>query len=94
MKIMFLGACHEVTGSCTCLEVNGRYFLVDCGMEQGLNVFENSGLPASPAEIECVLLTHAHIDHSGKLPWLYKNGSFLHSKDDKIRYPSENIMIG
>ena len=74
MKILFLGADHEVTGSCTCLEVNGRYLLVDCGMEQGLNVFENAELPVPPAQIECVLLTHAHIDHSGKLPWLYKNG--------------------
>ncbi|WP_434309180.1 MBL fold metallo-hydrolase RNA specificity domain-containing protein [Hominifimenecus sp. rT4P-3] len=74
MKITFLGAAHEVTGSCTYLEVNGHKFLVDCGMEQGVNVFENEDIPVPPSEIECVLLTHAHIDHSGKLPWLFKNG--------------------
>ena len=74
MKITFIGANHEVTGSCTYLEVNGHNFLVDCGMEQGLDVFFSEPLPVPPSEIECVLLTHAHIDHSGKLPWLYKNG--------------------
>lgn len=74
MKITFLGATHEVTGSCTYLEVNGHKFLVDCGMEQGVNVFVNEDIPVPPSEIECVLLTHAHIDHSGKLPWLYKYG--------------------
>lgn len=74
MKIMFLGATHEVTGSCTYLEVNGHSFLVDCGLEQGNDVFENEPLPVPASEIESVLLTHAHIDHSGKLPWLYKNG--------------------
>ncbi len=74
MKITFLGATHEVTGSCTFLEVNGHHFLVDCGMEQGVDVFENEPIPVPPSEIETVLVTHAHIDHSGKLPWLYKNG--------------------
>jgi len=74
MKITFIGASHEVTGSCTYLEVNGHSFLVDCGMEQGLDVYISEPLPVPPSEIECVLLTHAHIDHSGKLPWLYKNG--------------------
>ena len=74
MKITFIGASHEVTGSCTYLEVNGHSFLVDCGMEQGLDVYVSEPLPVPPSEIECVLLTHAHIDHSGKLPWLYKNG--------------------
>ncbi|MCJ7834322.1 MBL fold metallo-hydrolase [Cuneatibacter sp. NSJ-177] len=74
MKITFLGATHEVTGSCTYLEVNGHKLLVDCGMEQGVNVFVNEDIPVPPSEIECVLLTHAHIDHSGKLPWLYKYG--------------------
>ena len=41
MKIQFIGATHEVTGSCTLLEVGGRYYLVDCGMEQGVDVFQN-----------------------------------------------------
>ncbi len=74
MKVTFLGANHEVTGSCTLIEINGRNVLVDCGMEQGADTFVNAELPVNPGEIECVLLTHAHIDHSGKLPLLYKNG--------------------
>lgn len=74
MRISFFGATHEVTGSMTLLEVNGRYMLVDCGMEQGRNVFENVALSVPPSEIRCVFLTHAHIDHSGNLPLLYKNG--------------------
>ncbi len=74
MKIIFLGATHEVTGSCTFLEVGGRYGLVDCGMEQGKDVFVNRELPVDPAELDFVLLTHAHIDHSGRLPLLCKRG--------------------
>ena len=74
MKIQFIGATHEVTGSCTLLEVNGRYFLVDCGMEQGRDVFQNIALPVAANDIEAVFLTHAHIDHSGMLPKLYKDG--------------------
>ena len=74
MKIQFIGATHEVTGSCTLLEVGGRYYLVDCGMEQGVDVFQNVPLPVLPAQIEAVFLTHAHIDHSGMLPKLCKDG--------------------
>ena len=74
MKITFLGAAHEVTGSCTLLEVGDKKGLVDCGMEQGKDLFVNQELPVSAAEIDFVLLTHAHIDHSGNLPLLYKQG--------------------
>lgn len=74
MKITFLGAAHEVTGSMTYIEVGTKKGIVDCGMEQGKNLFENEPLPVSPAELDFVLLTHAHIDHSGHLPLLYKNG--------------------
>ncbi len=74
MKIRFIGATHEVTGSCTVLEVGGKYYLVDCGMEQGRDVFENVELPILPSELEAVFVTHAHIDHSGMLPKLYKDG--------------------
>ena len=74
MKIQFIGATHEVTGSCTLLEVAGRSYLVDCGMEQGTDVFENVPIPVNPGTIEAVFLTHAHIDHSGMLPKLYKDG--------------------
>lgn len=74
MKITFLGAAHEVTGSCTLIETMNKYVLIDCGMEQGPDIFENQELPVNPAEIECIFLTHAHIDHSGNLPLLYKRG--------------------
>lgn len=74
MEIRFLGATHEVTGSCTYIGVSGKNILVDCGMEQGKDVFENTLPPVNPAEIDYVLLTHAHVDHSGNLPLLYKNG--------------------
>ena len=74
MNITFLGAAHEVTGSLTFIELNNAKLLVDCGMEQGRNTFENQTLPVPAADIDCVLLTHAHIDHSGNLPLLYKQG--------------------
>jgi len=74
MKIQFIGATHEVTGSCTLLEVGGRYYLVDCGMEQGADIFQNMPLPVPANAIEAVFLTHAHIDHSGMLPKLCKDG--------------------
>lgn len=74
MKIQFVGATHEVTGSCTLLEVAGKIYMVDCGMEQGADIFENVPIPVNPGVIEAVFLTHAHIDHSGMLPKLYKDG--------------------
>lgn len=74
LKITFLGAAHEVTGSCTLLTVANRRLLVDCGMEQGEDLFENQELPVSPSLIDAVLLTHAHIDHSGMIPLLYAHG--------------------
>ena len=70
MKITFLGAAHEVTGSCTLIEVGDKRGLVDCGMEQGKDIFVNQKLPISPGSIDFVLLTHAHIDHSGNVPLL------------------------
>ena len=74
MKLTFLGAAHEVTGSCYLLQTNGHNLLIDCGMEQGPDLFENQALPVNPWEVEAILVTHAHIDHSGKLPLLYKEG--------------------
>lgn len=74
MKMVFIGAAHEVTGSCTYIEAAGKKFLVDFGMEQGKDVYENTKIPCSPSDIDFVLLTHAHIDHSGLLPLLYAGG--------------------
>lgn len=74
MELMFIGADHEVTGSCHYLRVGEKNILVDYGMEQGVNVFENSDLPVDEALIDYVFLTHAHIDHSGLLPLLYARG--------------------
>lgn len=74
MQLTFLGATHEVTGSCNYLEVCGKRILIDYGMEQGKDFFVNMPIPVNPAELDAVLLTHAHIDHSGLLPLLSKNG--------------------
>lgn len=74
MKLNFIGADHEVTGSCHYLEACGKNILVDYGMQQGVDVFENVELPVSASMIDYVLLTHAHVDHSGMLPLLYANG--------------------
>ena len=77
MRAVFLGATHEVTGSMTYLEAGKHKFLVDCGMEQGKDIFVNQDLediPVNASEIEAVFLTHAHVDHSGNLPLLYKRG--------------------
>ncbi len=74
MKITFLGAAHEVTGSCTLLEACGKNILIDCGMEQGADIYENCEIPVSACDIDAVCLTHAHIDHSGKIPALVAQG--------------------
>ena len=75
MRISFIGATHQVTGSCTLVEwKEDRFFIVDYGMEQGENDFIREELPVNPVQIEYVFLTHAHIDHSGLLPLLYRQG--------------------
>ena len=74
MKITFVGADHEVTGSCHYIEACGKRMLVDYGMEQGKDLFENIDIPVEASRIDYVFLTHAHIDHSGLLPLLAKNG--------------------
>ena len=74
MKITFIGANHEVTGSCTYVEACGKKFLVDFGMEQGTDLYENAKVPCPPSGVDFVLLTHAHIDHSGLLPLLFAGG--------------------
>lgn len=74
MKLVFIGAAHEVTGSCHYLNACGKHILVDYGMEQGVNVFENAELPVQESLIDYVLLTHAHVDHSGMIPLLVARG--------------------
>ena len=74
MKLFFIGAAHEVTGSCTLLEACGKRILIDCGMEQGADTYENCELPVIPGDIDAVCLTHAHMDHSGMIPALVAKG--------------------
>jgi len=74
MKLTFYGAAREVTGSCHCIDVNGQRILVDCGMQQGSDHEAGQNFPFSAGEIDTVIVTHAHIDHSGRLPLLVKEG--------------------
>ena len=74
MKLYFIGADREVTGSCHVIEIGGRYIMLDCGMEQGRDIYVNEELPVPPSKIEAVLLSHAHIDHSGLLPKFISDG--------------------
>lgn len=77
MKIHFLGAAHEVTGSKHLLEINGIKILLDCGLFQGKRKeadVKNRNLNLNPKDIDIVILSHAHLDHSGNLPYLTKNG--------------------
>ena len=74
MYIEFLGAAHEVTGSCHFVCCNGKNILVDCGMEQGADMYVNQEIPVNAARIDLVFVTHAHVDHSGLLPLLYARG--------------------
>ena len=68
MKLSFFGADQCVTGSCHCLEINGKRILIDCGLQQGRDDIGNQDLPFEAETIDYVLVTHAHIDHSGSPP--------------------------
>ena len=77
MKIKFCGAVNEVTGSCHLVTTEKHQILLDCGMFQGGKKEEAQNtepFPFNPAEIECVILSHAHVDHCGRLPLLVKQG--------------------
>ena len=93
MKLIFLGATHEVTGSCTLLEACGKRILFDCGLEQGLDTFENCDLPVLPSELDAVCLTHAHMDHSGKIPALVAQGYKGAIYTTEATYKLCNIML-
>ncbi len=74
MILEFIGAAREVTGSCHYVSFGEKHILVDCGMEQGPDLYVNQEIPVNPAVIDYVFITHAHIDHSGLLPLLYSHG--------------------
>ncbi len=77
MRLSFHGAAREVTGSCHLLCAGSQRILLDCGMIQGgreRHVRNRAPFPFSPADLDCVILSHAHIDHSGRLPLLVKAG--------------------
>ena len=77
MKIEFWGATREVTGSCFLIEVNGRRLLVECGLVQGEPADEERNRAPFPLDVQrldAVILTHAHLDHSGRIPLLVKAG--------------------
>ena len=74
MKLTFFGAAKAVTGSCHCVEVGGKKILIDCGLQQGKDERDNTVLDFAPNYIDYVIVTHAHIDHSGRIPLLVKQG--------------------
>ncbi len=77
MEIEFSGAAGEVTGSCHILRVNGRTIVLDCGLFQGKrrdSQEKNLRLPVPIAEIDAIILSHAHIDHAGRIPLLVRSG--------------------
>jgi metallo-beta-lactamase family protein len=77
MKLEFFGAAGEVTGSCHILTVGKSRILLDCGMIQGSRKDEarnRAPWPFDPGSVDAVVLSHAHIDHSGRLPLLVKSG--------------------
>ncbi|MBE9581679.1 MAG: MBL fold metallo-hydrolase, partial [Proteobacteria bacterium] len=74
-EVIHLGGQHTVTGSCHLLQINGLNILVDCGLAQGTDaVYPMEKWPVPPDELDFVFLTHAHIDHIGRLPELIENG--------------------
>ncbi len=74
MRLTFFGAAKAVTGSCHCVECGGKKILLDCGLQQGRDERDNSQFDFDPTSIDAVISSHAHIDHSGRLPLLVKQG--------------------
>lgn len=103
MKLSFHGAAGQVTGSCYLLESAGHKILIDCGLFQGTNMAEKENyeaFPFDPKTIEAVFVTHAHLDHTGRLPKLHRDGFQGHvystppTKDcaELILLDSENLL--
>ena len=84
MNIKFLGAIGTVTGSSYLLETNNHKILVDFGLYQEENA-DNEEMAFEPESIDIVLLTHAHIDHVGRIPYLFKKGFEVYAIDDERR---------
>ena len=76
MKIDFCGAAGSVTGSCHALKINGKLVLLDCGLYQGKDEkdYGNETFSFNPKDVDYILISHAHIDHIGRIPLLYKQG--------------------
>ena len=96
MKIQFLGAAQTVTGSMHLLEVNGQRLLLDCGLYQGkrADTYEvNQHFPFDPRTLDAVILSHAHMDHSGNLPNLVKQGFGGHIYATSASVDLADIML-
>ena len=93
MKLTFYGAARAVTGSCHCLEACGKRILIDCGLQQGRDEIDDNKLPFHPGEVDYVFATHAHIDHTGRIPLLYKMGYTGQVYATRLTAQLMNIML-
>ena len=93
MKLTFYGAARAVTGSCHCLEACGKRILIDCGLQQGRDEIDDNKLPFHPSEVDYVFATHAHIDHTGRIPLLYKMGYTGQVYATRLTAQLMNIML-
>ena len=89
MKIQFIGATHEVTGSCTLLTVCGKYYLVDCGMEQGRDVFKNIDLPVARARRSPRPPAQKRVRSAGRRSTVKNRRKFLQSR----HIPQKNLSV-
>ncbi len=93
MKLTFYGAARAVTGSCHCVTCGGRKILIDCGLQQGKDEWDNGELPFHAGLIDDVIVTHAHIDHTGRIPLLVKQGFRGHIYCTRVTGELMSIML-